>query len=161
MTDPYHYDDQFLVQALRMNWEHARHIETQRLYCLAVYVTTAAGLAFGALTSGDYYVKLGASVCGLMLTFPFWGLTHKFNNAIRIQISRADDCARRLILQTADKRGPIPLHAFLGFPRKLRPPFSMINVRRMFEVVYGTCATGWLLFCCYLVFRLVVPTMIL
>jgi hypothetical protein len=157
MSDPYFHDDRLLVQVLRMNWEHARYVETQRLYLTVVYAALAAGIAYEALYSGDPVVKIAASAFGLATTLIFWGMIRKLSSEFVNQIAHADRCARQLMVQVEGGRGPIPLHAFLGFPRKAIRPFAVlgaINVGLMFRVLFGTFTLAWVFLLGYRIFRI-------
>jgi hypothetical protein len=164
MSDPYFHDDRVIVQLLRMNWEHARYVETQRLHLTVVYAALAAGVAYEALYSGDPVVKIAAAVFGLAVTLIFWGMIRKLSSEFVNQIAHADRCARQLMVQVEGGRGPIPIHAFLGFPRKAIRPFAVLgalNVRLMFRVLFATFTLAWMFLLGYRIFRIFVPELVL
>src|ERR1700760_4418981 len=102
MTGDFVHDDNLVANALRLNWEQARHIESQRLQLIAVYLAMALGLGYASLQAGDHVIRLGATVFGLIVTLIAWAATHKLNGAFRTQILAADRCARRLVVQLHD-----------------------------------------------------------
>ena len=159
MSDQFVHDDNIVAGALRLNWDHARHVEKQRLHLLAIYVAIAAALGFVALHPGDPILRVGAALVALCLTLIVWAITYKLNNAFANQIWHADRCARRLAIQSLDGNNEyIALHGYVGFPRK--PPAIagvLLTVRLMFNVLYGTFAGTWTVLLGYLIFRLVAP----
>lgn len=164
MTDPYLHEDDLVTQALRLNWDHARHVEIQRLQLTAVYVAMAFGLGLAALHPGDPVIRIGAAVLGSCVTLICWGMTHKLNRAFVNLIEHADRCARRLGIREWDERSEheefVALHAFLGFPRMARERVSIVrrsNVRVMFHLLYGGFALTWLILLAYLIFRIFAP----
>ena len=160
MNDPWQ-EDQLVAQALRMNWEHARHVEVQRFQVTATYVAIAFGLGYVSIQPGDMIVRTGASVLGVCVTLVFWGMAHKLNSAFINQIRFADLCARQLGIQDPDDGGRyIALHGYLGFPRKAPGRFGFVrrvNVHRMFNWLFALLLMGWLALAGYLLFRFVAP----
>jgi hypothetical protein len=160
MSDLYLHEENLVLQALRQNWDHARHVESQRLQSTFLYVATAFGLGFVALHPGDMVLRLGATLLGLSVTLIFWAIIHKLNGAFVVQIWYADRCARHLGIRPPDgKNDLIALHAYLGFPRKAGGQFAVlrrINVRLMYNALYGAFALSWLFLLGYLVFRIIV-----
>lgn len=140
-----------------MNWDHARHVEVQRLQSTALYLVAALGLGFAAIQPGDPFVKIAASALGLSITLFFWAMTHKLNSAFTNQIWYADRCARRLGIASSDGHHElVAIYAFLGFPRKAPGPYAFIrqiNVRLMFHFLYCSFALGWLFLFAYLIVR--------
>jgi len=163
MSDPFVHDDDLVVAALRQNWDHARHIESQRLWLLAIYVAIAAALGFVAVHPGDPFLRVGATFLALCVTAIVWGVTFKLGLAFANQVWHADRCARRLAIQSLDEENRyIALHGYLGFPRK--PPSiagMLLTVRLMFNVFYGTVAAAWVILLGYLIFRYLVPAAVL
>ena len=156
MTDSALDDDELVARALRMNWEHARHIEAQRLQLLAVHVAITLGLGYAAIYTGAPAVRVLAAELGFCLTLFCWGITHKLNSAFVFQIWQADRCARRLAVRDASRHdGFDGLHSLLGFPRKAPGP-RFLNVRTMFHFIYFAFALNWVLLLAYAVFRLIV-----
>jgi hypothetical protein len=163
MSDPFVHDDNLVAAARRLNWDHARHVETQRLLRLAVYSAISVALGFVSIHPGDPFLRLGAPVLGLCITPIVWAITHKLGLAFANQIRLADRCANRLAIQALDGTNEyIPLHGYVGFPRK-PPQFAgkLLTVRLMFDVFYGTLAAGWLILLGYLMFHLLVPPPVL
>src|SRR5882724_10269654 len=114
MTGDFVHDDNLIANALRLNWEHARHIENQRLQLAAIYLAMAFGLGFVALQPGDPFIRLGAVLLGLAITLIVWAMTHKLNSAFRIQIWLADRCAKQLVVQLPDSQDRYTaLHGFI------------------------------------------------
>ena len=108
MSDPFIHDDNLVAAALRQNWDHARHVETQRLYLLAIYVAIAAALGYVAIHGGDPYLRLGATFLALCVTLIVWGIARKLGRAFANQVRHADRCARRLKSSTASKPAQAP-----------------------------------------------------
>ena len=163
MSDPFVHDDDLVVAALRQNWDHARHVEQQRLSVLAIYVALAVALGFVSVHPGDPYLRLGATFVALCQTLIVWGITRKLGQAFANQVWHADRCARHLAIQSLDEQNQyIALHGYLGFPRK--PPGIagvLLTVRLMFNVLYGTAAVAWLILFVYLAFRQFMPAPVL
>jgi hypothetical protein len=163
MSEPFVHDDNLVAAALRQNWDHARHVETQRLYLLAIYVAIAAALGSVAVHGGDPYLRLGTTILALCTTLIMWGIANKLGQAFANQVRHADRCARRLVVQSLDGNNEyIALHGYIGFPRK---PASFarlsLTVRLMFDAFYGTVAVAWLTLLGYLAFRFLVPAPVL
>ena len=163
MSDPFIHDDNLVAAALRQNWDHARHVETQRLYLLAIYVAVAAALGYVAVHGGDPYLRLGATFLALSATVIVWGITHKLGQAFANQVRHADRCARRLAIQSLDGNNEyIALHGYIGFPRKPAGLAGLsFTVRLMFDAFYGTVAVAWVTLLGYLAFRFFVPALAL
>jgi hypothetical protein len=160
MSGDFVHDDNLVANALRLNWEHARHIESQRLQLAAIYLAMAFGLGFVALQPGDHVIRLGAVLFGLVVTLIVWAMTHKLNSAFRVQIWLADRCAKRLVVQLPDGHNEYTaLHGFIGFPRRTPGSGIMrrINVRLMFNALYATFTLGWVVLFGYLAWRMFAP----
>jgi hypothetical protein len=159
MSDQFVHDDNLVSTALRLNWDHARHIENQRLKLLAIYTAIGVALGFASIHPGDPWVRVGATLFALCITLIIWGISHKLGRAFANQVAHADRCARRLAIQPLDGSNEyIELHGYLGFPRK--PPRwagHLLTVRLMFDVLYGTVAAIWILLLAYLLFRFLLP----
>jgi hypothetical protein len=157
MVSPQSEDD-LLIRALGMNWEHARHVENQRLQVLAVNVALGIALGYVAIYAGNLTLRVLASFLGFSSTLLFWGVTHKLNAAFSIQVLHAYRCARALAIQDNRSRdGFVGLDRYLGFPRKKRVAFiGVINVRTMFQLFYGVLTLSWLFLLGHTVLRLVV-----
>jgi hypothetical protein len=163
MSDPFVHDDDLVAGALRLNWDHARHLERQRLSLLAIYVALAVALGFVSVHPGDPFLRVGAAFLALCLTPIVWGITRKLGDAFANQVRHADRCARRLAIQSLDDQNQyIALHGYLGFPRK-PPTFAgmLLTVRLMFNLFYGTAAIAWLILFGYLAFRQLAPAAVL
>lgn len=153
MTDP---DDELIAQALKMNWEHARHIEAQRMAALAIYVLIALGVGYGAIFAGAPAVRCLAAELGLCVTLVFWGMTHKLNRAFRNQLLHAARGAQRLTGRAL--RPGESLIDFLAFPSKPGGGlFSQFRVGLMFHFVYAAFTLNWTLLLAYSVLRLFFP----
>ena len=163
MSDEYIHDDNLVVAALRLNWDHARHVEMQRLYLLAIYAVFSAALGYLALHGGDPFLRVGAILIALCVTAIIWSMTHKLGRAFATQVWHADRCARRLVIQPLDGSNEyVALHGYIGFPRK--PPALagvLLTVRLMFDLLYGTLAGAWVILFGYLLFRFVAPAAVL
>jgi hypothetical protein len=153
MNDP---ADDLVAQALKMNWDHARHIEAQRMRSLAIYVLAALGIGYAALYAGAPAVRCLATELGLILTLAFWGMTYKLNREFRNQLIHAARSAQRLtgsVLPQGEN-----LVDFLAFPY---PPggrlFDQIRVGVMFHLIYAAFALNWILLLAYTVLRLFIP----
>ena len=159
MSDAFVHDDNLVASALRQNWEHARHIEGQRIQFMAVYVAIGFGLGFVATHPGDPFVRIGAALLAFCITLIVWAITYKLGLAFANQIRHADRCARRLAIQTLDGNNEyIALHDYIGFPRK--PPAVagvLLTVRQMFSLFYATCTLAWAVFAGYLMFLSFTP----
>jgi hypothetical protein len=153
MTDP---GDDLIVRSLQMNWDHARHIEAQRMGALATYVVMALGLGYAAIFAEPGAVRWLASELGLCATLVFWGVTHKLNRAFRNQLMHAARGAQRL---TAGALRPgESLIDFLAFPsRPSRGVFGQIRVGLMFHFIYAVFALNWALLLGYMALRLFMP----
>jgi hypothetical protein len=153
MNDP---ADDLVAQALKMNWDHARHLEAQRTHALAIYVLAALGIGYAALYAGAPAVRCLAAELGLILTLAFWGITYKLNREFRNQLIHAARSAQWLtgrVLQPGEN-----LVDFLAFPH---PPggrlLGQIRVGLMLHLIYAALALNWTLLLAYTVLRLVVP----
>jgi hypothetical protein len=164
MSDAFIHDDNLVTRAFRLNWERARHIEAQRVQLMAVYTAIAIAIGYVGIHPGDPLVRFGALVLGFCMTLIAWAMTNQLNSDLVNQLAHADRCARRLVVQTVDGRNEfIALHGFIGFPRKPAVLFGLVNVdiRLMFNVFYAAIALAWLLQLGYLVFRMLVPGVVL
>jgi hypothetical protein len=153
MTDP---GDDLIARSLKMNWDHARHIEAQRMGALAIYVVMALGVGYGAVFAGVPAVRCLAAELGLCLTLLFWGMTLKLNRAFRNQLMHAARCAQRLTGRAL--RPGENLVDFIAFP--IRPQgrlFGQIRVGLMFHFIYAVFALNWILLLGYSVLRLIIP----
>lgn len=163
MSDQFVHDDNLVATALRQNWDHARHVERQRLSVLAIYTALAVALGFVGVHPGDPFLRVGSAFLALCLTLILWGITRKLGQAFANQVWHADRCARRLAIQSLDEQNQyIALHGYLGFPRK--PPSiagMLLTVRLMFNVFYGTAAVAWLMLLGYLAYRQLIPPIVL
>jgi hypothetical protein len=164
MSDPFIHDDTLVAAALRQNWDHARHVERQRLYLLAIYVAMAAALGSVSVHGGDPYLRVGATFLALCATLIAWGISHKLGQAFANQVWHADRCARRLAIQSLDggSNEYIALHGYIGFPRK---PVTIAGlpqtVRLLFDLLYGTFTVAWAILLAYMAFRQFWPAPVL
>jgi hypothetical protein len=152
MSDP---GDDLVLQALKMNWDHARHIETQRMGALAIYMVMALGIGYGAIFAGAPAVRCLASELGLVTTLLFWGMTRKLNRAFRNQLIHAARGAQHL----GDRvlRKDESLFDFLAFPTKpARGLLEQVRVGLMFHFIYAVFALNWVMLLGYSVLRLIV-----
>ena len=149
-------NNDLIVQALKSNLTHARHVEQQRLQALAIYVAMALGLGYAAIYAATPAVRILASELGLCLTLAFWGMAFKLNAAFTRQISHAARCAELLAIDVQpDVRD---LFDLIGFPRSASAsPLGQITVRLMFHMIYAAFVLNWLLLLGYSVLRVVLP----
>jgi hypothetical protein len=153
MSDP---GDELVVQALKMNWDHARHIEAQRMGALAIYGVMTLGIGYAAIYAGAPAVRCLAAELGLVVTLVFWGMTQKLNRAFRNQLVHAARSAQHLSARLL--RQGESLFDLLAFPRRAaRGPLGQISVGLMFHLVYAVFALNWALLLAYTVLRLIVP----
>ena len=135
--------EQLIIEALKLNWEHARHIEAQRIRLTTIYIVATLGAGMAALKSEIYWIRCIASILGFVISIFCWAMTHKWNSEFVNQIKSADKCARELKItfEENDKE----LHEYIGFPQP--DPFmpKIINVRRMFHWFYITFIILWLI----------------
>jgi hypothetical protein len=145
--------DDLIVPVLQMNWEHARHIEVQRMAALAVYVVAALGIAYGAIFAAAPAVRCLLAELGICLTLVFWGMTHKLNRAFRNQLLHAARSAQRLTDRAL--RPGESLVDLLAFPRRPdRGLLGRIRVGPMLHLLYAAFALNWCLLLAYSVLRL-------
>jgi hypothetical protein len=150
-------DDDLIAQSLKMNWEHARHVEAQRMGALAIHVVMALGLGYAAIFAEPSAVRWLASELGFCATLVFWGITHKQNRAFRNQLVHAARAAQRVTTGGTLRPGE-SLIDFLAFPgRPSRELFGQIRVGMMFHFIYATFALNWALLLGYMGLRLFIP----
>ena len=146
-------DDDLMLDALKLNWEHARHLEGQRLQMTVVYIATlGAGVTLVADQQGA--TRALASSAGLLLTMFCWGMIDKWNLEVVNQIRTADKCARWLKVASQTTPGDTDeLHAYIGFPvRRKRRLLAKLNVRLMFTLLFIVSTVIWLVLlvsCCF------------
>lgn len=164
MSDTFVHDDNLVASALRLNWDRARHIESQRIQFMAIYAGIAVALGFAAIHPGDLLVRLGAVFLAFCVTVIVWWMTVELNKDFVNQLWHADRCARRLAVQAHDGRNEfIALHGYVGFPRKPSAPFGLVRIdmQLMLNVFYGTAALAWLVLLGYQMFRFFAPAAVL
>ena len=149
-------NEALIVQALKSNLAHARHIERQRLHALAVYVAITLGLGYAAIYSGTPTVRILTGELGLCLTLAFWGMAFKLNRAFTRQIAHAVRCAELLAID--GHPNVRDLFDLIGFPANVFIPLlGPVTARLMFHLIYGVFALNWFLLLGYSLLRLVVP----
>ena len=139
-------NDEILASALKLNWDHARHIETLRLRLTTVYIIAILGAGLAALKGEVELIKQVAAVLGLLISIFCWAMTHKWNAEFVNQIQSADRCARKLRLEDGDE-GEVSVgeevHSYIGFPKPAPFLSRLINVRRMFHLFYVVFIGAW------------------
>jgi hypothetical protein len=144
--------DHKLLEALKSNWQHARHIEDLRLRLTTVYITTMLGAGFTAIKSEIFAIQVLGIGIGLLVTIFSWAMTHKWNVEFVNQIKKADACARRLkLIGSGSDPDQLNMHSFIGFPIR-DPKLPKLNVRLMFSLFYGSFLLAWIFLLFYLVF---------
>jgi hypothetical protein len=139
-------DDDLIVEALKIDWDHARHVETQRLRLVTVYIIAVLGAGLAAMKSDMPWIQGLASIVGLLISAFCWAMTHKWNAEFVNQIKSAELCARRLkVTSLASPEETEELFSYIGFPKP--DPFlpKVINVRRMFNWFYAVFIVVWLI----------------
>ena len=148
--------DALIVEALKTNLAHARHVERQRLQGLAIYVAAALGLGYAAIYAATPAVRILASELGFCLTLAFWGLTYKLSTAFARQIAYAVRCSELLAID--QHSGVRDLFDLIGFPRSASASrLRQVTARLMFHLIYAAFALNWLLLMGYSLLRLAVP----
>ncbi|MBI4204908.1 MAG: hypothetical protein HY527_07760 [Betaproteobacteria bacterium] len=143
-------DDNLISDALKLNWDHARHVETLRLRLTAVYILAVLGAGLAALESDAALIQRIAAILGLLISLFCWAMTHKWNAEFVNQIQCADRCARRLrVTSTSDQNSSEELHSYIGFPKPDPLLPKTINVRRMFNWFYITFIAVWVVVVLY------------
>ena len=138
--------DLLLLEALKLNWEHARHVEKQRNTLVIAYAGAMLAAGAVALSRDAQIPREAACLAGFLITVLCWGMTYKWNLAFDNQIRKADLCARSLsLLETSLAGSQLHiLHSYIGFPiRDKRLP--TLNVKLMFNFLYGLATIAWLL----------------
>jgi hypothetical protein len=150
-------EDNLIVEALKIDWDHARHVETQRLSLATVYILAVLGAGFAALSSDIFWVRILGSFLGLFISIFCWAMTHKWNAEFVNQIQSADKCAKRLKVNSESSQGKEVLHSYIGFPKPDPLLPKAINVRRMFDWFYRVFIIVWLLIIFNVIFVKDVP----
>ncbi len=155
-----HPIDALIVQALKSNLAHARHVERQRLQALAIYVAIALGLGYASIYAVTPAVRILAAELGLCLTLAFWGMAFKLNAAFVRHIASAARCSELLVID--GHPGVRDLFDLMGFPRRASASrLRQITVRLMIHLIYAAFALNWLFLLGYSVLRLFVPETVL
>jgi hypothetical protein len=139
-------DDDLIVEALKIDWDHARHVEVQRLRLVTVYIIVVFGTGLAAMKSNIPWIQGLASILGLLVSVFCWAMTHKWNAEFVNQIKSAERCARRLKVTSLVSPEEIEeLYSYIGFPKP--DPFlpKIINVRRIFSWFYVVFTIVWLI----------------
>lgn len=137
-----------LIEALKLNWEHARHVEAQRIRLTTMYIVAVLGVGLAALKSEILWIQLMASILGLVTSIFCWAMTHKWNVEFVNQIKSADKCARELKILIGRNSGSYKvLHEYIGFPKPTSILPKVINVRCMFNLFYISFILVWLIIC--------------
>ena len=143
-----------ILEALKLNWEHARHVEKQRNTLALAYAGAMLAAGAVALEKDNLPINIGASIAGVFVTLLCWGMTHKWNLAFATQIQKADLCAKALTIVKSGGVGvsALLLHSFIGFPRR-DPNLRWLNIRLLFDILYGVTSLFWILFLAFKVYR--------
>ena len=147
-------DRELLLEVMQMNWQHARHIETQRIALNLAYVgAMGASIAYALGKETKPIPMLIIAAAALFLTLLCWGMTRKWNLAFQNQIIKADKCAKLLLVGISPdgETQLTKLHSFVGFP-VTDPRFPWLNVRRMFAALYIGSALTWVALLGYVLF---------
>ena len=91
-----HLDDSFLIELLRQNIEHARHVENERLSFNSIYIAVVAG--FFALVIDFEYPFLTIFFIGILLFISMVGLlfTKRWTDIFEEHMDRAKYIAQML-----------------------------------------------------------------
>jgi hypothetical protein len=144
-------DEEKLLEALKSNWQHARHVETLRSQFAGGYVAIASAILLYVFRYvGEFSSVIGAFT-GFFLTLVCWGMTHKWNLSFVNQIKKADICAHSLKFKSPIN-GNEDMHAVMGFPIRDRI-LKKLSVRLMFNLLYFSFTIVWLVIIRYVIIR--------
>ena len=133
-------DDQKILEALKSNFQHARHIEDLRLRMALGYIVATFGAGFVGIKGDAIELQITGCLAGFLLTMFCWGMTLKWNIEFANQIQRADACAKALKISAECGLDARNMHALMGFPRPNRP-----SVRFWFHLFYLAYAAAWII----------------
>ncbi|MCX5874823.1 MAG: hypothetical protein NT087_00720, partial [Deltaproteobacteria bacterium] len=135
---------ELLVEALKLNWQHARHIEIQRIALNLAYIGLMAAFAAFVLDKDLKPVSTLIVIhVAVFLTFLCWGMTSKWNLAFQKQIQKADACARTLQM-SGNQNNILSLHEFVGFPAPDKS-LTRLTVRGMFSILHWGIFSIWII----------------
>ena len=134
-------NEEKIMEALKQNWTHGRHVEDLRVRLATFYVAVMIGSGIAVLSNQVLLIKLVGFFIGILVTLICWSMTHKWNIEFSNQIKKADYCARTLIMKTNTKK---QLHEYIGFPiRDKNLPW--LSVRLLYHFLYGGFFLAWIL----------------
>ncbi|NQU06843.1 MAG: hypothetical protein HQ568_12170 [Calditrichaeota bacterium] len=128
-------EDNLIVEALKLNWEHARHIEAQRLRLFTAYILIMFGVGLTLLKGDLEFLRYISPILGISITLFCWIMTRKWNKEFVNQIKKADICAKKLNI-CSDDNSDSNLHNYIGFPIKRVGLDKLLNVRHSFTLIY-------------------------
>jgi hypothetical protein len=131
--------DQKIIEALKSNFQHARHIEDLRLRMALAYILSTLGTGFAVIKGSGLEFQLTGCLAGLFLTIFCWIMTRKWNREFNNQIIKADKCARKLEFYDSDGINVANLHQIMGFPLPIKP-----SVGFLFHCFYLVYAIAWI-----------------
>ena len=150
-------DKDMILEALKLNWDHARHVENQRARLAAIYLAVVgAGVAAAVKIPLVGRQRFWALVAGLLFCLICWCMTYKWNLEFGSLIDKAEKCAKTLQVTGSDGERA-KLYSYIGFPTQLTdsPPqekhslLKYVTVRRMFHLFYFLSAVIWLVLLYY------------
>jgi hypothetical protein len=122
--------DEMLPKVFEQNWEHARHVEIQRLNFTSIYGAIVAGtLALGLREDTSLVQRIMLLFVLLIISIFGFFMTLKWNSEFRNHIKKID-------LMVSDPR--INLKHYMGLPLSIKP-----KVRWIFSLFYATLGALW------------------
>ena len=132
-------NEEKLLEALRSNWEHARHIENLRLQMASGYIFAMLGAGAAVFEVEQIVFQYFGAIIGLLISVFCFGMTMKWNDAFDNQIKKADKCAKILRLSDINNN----MHDFMGFPIR-KKYYEWLNVRLMYVLFYLSFIFIWI-----------------
>ncbi len=137
-------NDKKLIELIKCNWDHGRHLENLRMKLAAMYTGGMFALLLAQFKIEDIEAKLLSAIIGILLTLICTIATYKWNYEFKNQIQKADRCARKIFV-TSDNNHKETAHSLLGFPIR-EDRLSWINVRLAYILLYSLFFTVWCTF---------------